>query len=114
MITTEKAVYRHLRQHGAIFTGCFVQGVFATNGLYQAVQSLGYSIPGDISVAGFDGDYVGTQCVPRLTTVEVPRREMGRAAASALLRQIAGGKSAPEWKIFSAENRSASAAFPAC
>lgn len=47
-------------------------------------------VPGNISVAGFDGDYIATQCIPRLTTMEVPRREMGRAAVAALLRQIEG------------------------
>lgn len=71
--------------------------IFAANdtmgaAVYRVLRKRGLHIPGDISVAGFDGDYVGTQCVPRLTTVEVPRREMGRAAASALLRQIAGEK----------------------
>lgn len=69
MITTEKAVYRHLRQHGALFTGCFVQGVFATNGLYQAVQSLGYSIPGDISVIANSEVPSAARCDPPLTTV---------------------------------------------
>ena len=71
--------------------------IFAANdtmgaAVYRVLRKRGLHIPGDISVAGFDGDYVGTQCVPRLTTVEVPRRKMGRAAASALLRQIAGEK----------------------
>lgn len=32
------------------------------------------------------------QSLPRLTTMEVPRREMGRIAAAMLLRQLSGQK----------------------
>ena len=58
----------------------------------RALRKRGLEVPGDVSVAGFDGDYVGAQFTPRLTTIEVPRRKMGRLAAVALLRQIAGEK----------------------
>lgn len=56
----------------------------------RALSKRGIAVPGDIGVAGFDGDYIGTQCVPRLTTMEVPRRQMGRTAVSRLLDRIAG------------------------
>lgn len=69
--------------------------IFAANdtmgaAVCRTLRKRGIAIPHDISVAGFDGDYIATQCVPRLSTMEVPRREMGRAAVTALLAQIAG------------------------
>lgn len=72
----------------AIFAANDTMGV----AICRVLRKRGLEIPGDVSVAGFDGDYVGAQYSPRLTTIEVPRRKMGRAAADVLLRQIAGEK----------------------
>jgi LacI family transcriptional regulator/LacI family repressor for deo operon, udp, cdd, tsx, nupC, and nupG len=51
---------------------------------------MGRDVPEDVSVIGFDNlnllDYVS---IP-LTTVHVPKREMGQKAAKLLLRQIQG------------------------
>lgn len=40
----------YLEKHGLNFTGAFVSSVFAAKGFYAALNSLGYSIPGDVSV----------------------------------------------------------------
>jgi DNA-binding LacI/PurR family transcriptional regulator len=50
-----------------------------------AVRRQGLSVPGDISVAGFDGIAIGLLTDPVLTTVEMPDATMGAAAASLLL-----------------------------
>lgn len=50
-----------------------------------AVRRQGLSVPGDISVAGFDGIAIGRLTDPVLTTVELPDATMGAAAASLLL-----------------------------
>lgn len=59
-------------------------------GLLRALRELGLSVPGDVSVVGFDDlqllDYLG---VP-LTTVHVPKTEMGRRATELLVAQLAG------------------------
>ncbi len=60
------------------------------NAVCRVLQKRNMRIPRDISVTGFDGDYSGTQSLPRLTTMEVPRREMGKIAAAMLLRQLSG------------------------
>ena len=60
------------------------------NAVCRVLQKRNMRIPRDISVTEFDGDYSGTQSLPRLTTMEVPRREMGRIAAAMLLRQLSG------------------------
>lgn len=45
---------------------------------YSAVHSLGLSIPGDLSVIGFDDLPLASLLVPALTTVRLPARELGR------------------------------------
>ncbi len=59
-------------------------------GVYEAARQLGWRIPQDLSVVGFDGIDAGTWCGPPLTTVRQPFRDIGAAAASVLLALIAG------------------------
>ncbi|NKN36064.1 substrate-binding domain-containing protein [Agrobacterium sp. a22-2] len=54
-------------------------------GVIAALRRQGLSVPGDISVAGFDGIAIGRLTHPILTTVEMPDATMGAAAASLLL-----------------------------
>ena len=64
--------------------------IFASNddmafGVIQAAMRRGLSVPGDLSVAGFD-DAPGAQfSVPQLTTVRQPVAEMAEAAARMLI-----------------------------
>ena len=65
--------------------------IFASNdemaaGVYHAARQLGLSIPGDLSVVGFDDTPVSRRLWPPLTTVRWPIHDMGRAAAQHLLR----------------------------
>ena len=55
-------------------------------GALTAVRSLGLAVPADVSVIGFDDIDLALVVDPPLTTVHVPHRRMGRAAASVLLR----------------------------
>ena len=55
-------------------------------GAYQACQTLGLDIPGDVSIVGFDDqELISHNLRPRLTTVALPFLEMGRAAVDALV-----------------------------
>jgi DNA-binding LacI/PurR family transcriptional regulator len=49
------------------------------------LAARGLSVPGDISVIGFDGVPDAALCVPPLTTVAQPIAEIGRRAARAIL-----------------------------
>ena len=53
-------------------------------------------MPGDVSVAGFDGIEFADYCEPPLTTVRQPREAMGREAAELLVRMIRGEPIPPE------------------
>ncbi|MHA7280941.1 LacI family DNA-binding transcriptional regulator [Arthrobacter sp. MDT2-2] len=61
-------------------------------GVLAEAHALGISVPGELSVVGFDGTYISEQTSPQLTTVAQPLREMGRTAVRALLREMDGEK----------------------
>jgi DNA-binding LacI/PurR family transcriptional regulator len=42
-------------------------------------------VPGDISVTGFDNIALAEYVTPTLTTVDIPRDEIGRAAVAGLI-----------------------------
>jgi LacI family transcriptional regulator len=53
---------------------------------YGAAQALGLSVPGDVSIVGYDDVAVlSLNMRPALTTVRLPYHEMGRLAAHAAL-----------------------------
>ncbi|ARO13824.1 transcriptional regulator protein, LacI family [Ketogulonicigenium robustum] len=58
-------------------------------GAIAALRREGRRVPQDISVAGFDGMSMGQMLSPRLTTMEMPDKAMGEAAAELLLTMIA-------------------------
>lgn len=55
---------------------------------YKAVSDCGLSIPGDISVAGFDDNIFARYATPSLTTVWQPSTEKGEMAAKLLMDAI--------------------------
>ncbi|OON71948.1 LacI family DNA-binding transcriptional regulator [Streptomyces tsukubensis] len=59
-------------------------------GAVRAAREKGLTVPGDLSVTGFDDSELGQSITPALTTVRQPLEEMGRIAVSLLLRLIAG------------------------
>ncbi len=55
-------------------------------GVYDALRSLGISIPGNVAVMGFDNyESVAAQLTPPLSTIELPHYEMGKWAVEYLL-----------------------------
>lgn len=72
-------------------------------GVILAAAQLGLSVPGDLSVVGYDDDENVAPClVPALTTVRLPHREMGERAMRVVLDRVlddgpagAGAESGP-------------------
>lgn len=67
--------------------------IFAANddmaaGVISAVCERGLSVPGDISVCGFDDTPIARHIYPPLTTIRQPSQEMGKAACAQLLHAI--------------------------
>lgn len=63
--------------------------VIAIGALYEC-QRRGIRVPGQVAIAGMDDQEIASQCVPALTTMHMPRLEMGRRAASMLCARLAG------------------------
>jgi LacI family transcriptional regulator len=53
-------------------------------GLLWGAQSLGLTVPGDLSLVGFDGNLAASLVRPKLTTIAAPLRAIGEACLSAL------------------------------
>lgn len=61
-------------------------------GVLDAARALGVSIPGDVSVAGFDDLLDSALITPSLTTVRQPIETKGRLAAEHLVDAISAGR----------------------
>lgn len=73
--------------------GRMPSGILAANdiialGVIEALENNGYSVPGDVSVIGFDDIQFASLPKINLTTVAQPKYEMGVAAAKILLHKI--------------------------
>ncbi len=74
--------------------------IFCTNdvmavGCVAALRSAGHHVPGEVAVMGFDDTVEARMCVPPLTTVSQPHRELGARAMAMLLQRIAGTAPSP-------------------
>lgn len=61
---------------------------YAALGGLDAIREYGLRIPGDISVAGFDGVPLLQMCRPRLTSIRQDTSEIGKRAAALLIQLI--------------------------
>jgi LacI family transcriptional regulator len=59
-------------------------------GFMKAAQTLGFRLPADISVAGFDNIQYGNYTSPALTSVDLQSERMGMAAMEKILAIIDG------------------------
>lgn len=66
----------------AVFCGSDILAV----GAIKYCHSAGIAVPAQVSVVGFDNLEIAELVTPELTTLNVPAREMGEAAADALCR----------------------------
>jgi len=61
----------------------------------QECHRLGWRIPERMAIAGYGDLDLAAQLYPPLTTVRVPRYEMGRQAVRQLLRRLSGDDKSP-------------------
>lgn len=66
---------------------------YASIGGINAIKTRGLSVPGDISVAGYDGINLAYQFQPNLTTVKQDTKTIGKVAAEKLIDLIEKPKS---------------------
>ena len=82
--------------------------IFACNdlmamGALRAAREVGLEVPAQLSIIGFDDIYLSAFTTPTLSTIRLPKREMGRLAGQILLRRIQDHTRAVEQTIVDLE-----------
>lgn len=93
----EAAAYRAIQTFITTYKGEKPTALLAGNdlsaiGVIKGLQDLGYQIPTDFSVVGFDGIDLLEYFEPRLTTIENPIKQQGKLAVRHLVDLIEGNE----------------------
>ena len=64
-------------------------------GVIRELRNQGLEVPRDVSVTGFDNITIAEFCCPSLTTIHIPRTEIGRLVVAALLADRSGAAPPP-------------------
>jgi DNA-binding LacI/PurR family transcriptional regulator len=96
-----QAATMRLLRHGVVGVICG-SDVLAL-GAIRAIRRAGLSVPGDVSVVGFDDSAFMNCTDPPLTTVRQPIESMGKAAVALLVNQIENVAVYPEELLFEPE-----------
>lgn len=84
-----------LTRAGAEFTAVFGANDLTAMGAIAALEEHGRSVPGDVSVVGFDDIHLASYIRPRLTTVRQDIRRLGTRAAEILIDRLGSGDGQP-------------------
>jgi DNA-binding LacI/PurR family transcriptional regulator len=96
-----QAATTRLLRHGV--TGVICGSDVLALGAIRAVRRAGLSVPGDVSVVGYDDSAFMNCTDPPLTTVRQPIEAMGKAAVTLLVSQIENMAVYPEELLFEPE-----------
>jgi LacI family transcriptional regulator, gluconate utilization system Gnt-I transcriptional repressor len=69
---------------------CCSNDVIAIGALFEC-QRRGLQVPSEMALAGFDDQEISSSVTPELSSVRIPRAEMGRRAGE-LIRRLLGGE----------------------
>jgi LacI family gluconate utilization system Gnt-I transcriptional repressor len=78
-----------MAEHDGIDAVFFANDILAAGGLLEC-QRRGIRVPDELGIAGFDDVDLAAEIVPALTTVRIPRYEIGARAATMILERLAG------------------------
>lgn len=95
-------VAKRFLESGGDATAFFVVSDNTAFGVCKAIDDAGMSVPGDYSVAGFDGIEMGRYYCPSLATMQQPCDEMAKESIELLFDLIEGG-SGNRHRIFPAQ-----------
>ncbi|MBN2256829.1 MAG: LacI family DNA-binding transcriptional regulator [Anaerolineaceae bacterium] len=77
-------------------TAVFTYSDLLAMGAIRAAADMGLSIPGDISIIGYDDIDQASYCVPRLTTIYQDKKQIGELAFHQILKHLQNPALPPE------------------
>ncbi len=89
----------HLEGQDSIADAYFCVNDIVAFGMMRALQELGHAIPADVSVFGFDNLPMSSLLSPSLSTVDVPKQQIGAIAVRLLDDMITSGTNQPSIKV---------------
>ncbi|GIV85528.1 MAG: transcriptional regulator [Candidatus Roseilinea sp.] len=90
-VMTREAGYESLKrllQRAPHVTGVFVVNDDTAIGVLNAARDMGLSVPGELSIVGFDDIALASEVQPALTTVHVPKAWLGRLGVRQLIERV--------------------------
>jgi LacI family transcriptional regulator len=90
-----RRAFRRLLAADNSFTAVVAGNDLLALGALEAMEEIGLLVPENISITGYDDFPFLDRMSPALTTVLVPKYEMGSQATKTLLEMIGGGSKAP-------------------
>jgi len=86
-----RAIFAELAADGMMPTAVMTMSDVTAIGVMTAATDAGVSVPGELSIVGYDDIPAASWTTPRLTTVHQPIRDKGRRAALQLVHAIRFG-----------------------
>ncbi|GAI05388.1 unnamed protein product [marine sediment metagenome] len=83
------SINKYLDKYGLNFNAIFASNDQMAIGAIKALNDKGIVVPEEVSIVGFDDNYISPYVIPPLTTIKQQREEMGKVAAGLLLDRIA-------------------------
>ncbi len=99
---TENGGYRgaqELLKMKPLPTAIFASNDLCAIGAMNALEEAGLSIPGDVSLVGYDNTSLAALRHVALTTIDQPGNEMGRSAIERLAERIDGKRTTPSHDV---------------
>ena len=83
------ALVRLVQTHPGLDAAFFAGDVLAVGALFEC-QRRGWAVPGRVAIASFDDLDLLRHAVPTVTTLRIPRHEIGRRSAELLVNRLLG------------------------
>jgi len=81
---------RELLRSGFAPTAILCVNDWVAVGVIRELRNQGLAVPQDVSVTGFDDITIAEFCCPSLTTIHIPRTEIGRLVVAGLVPDASG------------------------
>ena len=86
------ASMKRFMESGTAFDGVFCANDQMAIGACKAIARYGLKIPDDVKVVGFDNSFIASIVSPSISTVDVPKEEMGYRAVTEVIEAIKAEK----------------------